>query len=71
MIRAEPGWIGSSRYGAWRRLEDLWDGTPQWEYVPPEETDFAYFLRLLKAHEAHAATKVQWLEDEFLAAVSA
>lgn len=70
MIREAPAWEGRSRYGEWVEREPLWDGTPQWEYVPPEPFTFLSILQRLDLHRAQAA-KIAWLEDALMPRASA
>lgn len=67
IVSGEKPWDGgqTGRYGWWRELEPLWDGTPRWEYVAPSWNVYTSLLSSFPSMVA-SATKVAWLEDEFM-----
>lgn len=59
-----PPWDGPSRYGSWRRIEGLWDGTERWEYVAPAGVSVSVFGHVLKS--LVLPTAVDWLNTPML-----
>lgn len=67
IVHGEQPWAGgeTGRYGWWREVEPLWDGTARWEYVEPSVNYFTTFLSRIPSFSA-MTTKVIWLEDTYL-----
>lgn len=63
IVQGEQPWKGIGRYGGWKEIEPLWDGTRQWRYVEAPQVSFLTLLARLPSTIA-MQTKVRWLEDE-------
>lgn len=67
IVHGEQPWAGgrTGRYGWWREVETLWDGTRRWEYVEPP---LNYFTTILSRIPNFSSMKtiVSWLEDDYL-----